>query len=173
MKLVLAANPILLIIDIWTYKLNTSISWTYLTIRQKPTLVVENMLKNMQKILTVIIRYWLLFVICYIDCYLIINIFFSQSISNTHQTMLFQHVSHVLFEGEKFSISWKLHILCVHIPQFLAKRDHGLAVYAEQTGEAAHAHMKPILRRWKVREEKPSHGDKLRRAAANYTRFNL
>lgn len=88
--------------------------------------------------------------------------------------MLFLHVLPVLFfKGEKFSISWKLHIFCVHIPQFLAKRDHWLAIYAQQTGEAAHAHMKPTFRRWKVKEDNPSHGQKLLRAAANYTSFNL
>ena len=31
-----------------------------------------------------------------------------------------------LTPGWKFTISWKLHILCVHVPQFLATRDHGM-----------------------------------------------
>ena len=78
-----------------------------------------------------------------------------------------------ILSGERFGISWKLHILCVHVPQFLDDKDHGMAIYAEQAGEAAHAHMKPVLRRWKVKEDNPTHGQKLLRAAANYTRFNL
>ena len=40
------------------------------------------------------------------------------------------------------TVSWKVHIACNHIEPFLKANEHGLGVYAEQTGKAIHHHFK-------------------------------
>ena len=48
------------------------------------------------------------------------------------------------------TIPWKVHILAVHVPQFLEQRPNfGLGVYAEQVVESSHSRMKPTLTRFK------------------------
>ena len=67
------------------------------------------------------------------------------------------------------TIPWKVHVLAVHVPQFLEQRPNfGLGVYAEQVVESSHSRMKPTLTRFKTlkqvdeagggREAEPSEG---------------
>ena len=59
----------------------------------------------------------------------------------------------ILFCSEKLNlvltIPWKVHILVIHVPQFLTMNsDFGLGVYAEQVIESSHSRMKPTLKRY-------------------------
>ena len=60
-----------------------------------------------------------------------------------------------------------------HLGFFLERTGVGLAKFAEQTCEAAHAAMKPTLRRFNVNEKNKKHGEKSRRAVVCYSSDNI
>ena len=52
--------------------------------------------------------------------------------------------------GVDLSVTWKIHIIINHVPQFLRLiPQHGLGVYAEQVLESSHKHLLPTLNRYK------------------------
>ena len=69
--------------------------------------------------------------------------------------------------------TWKVHILVVHLKPFLEEKMVGLGVFCEQTGEAAHAVMKPTEKRFKTRIDHPDHGNNMMRAATDFTAKNV
>ena len=62
-----------------------------------------------------------------------------------------------------------MHILGLHVEQWLDKHPTGLGVYAEQTGEAAHKDFLRTWKRFKVRESHPTHAARLREAVVRYS----
>ena len=73
----------------------------------------------------------------------------------------------------KLSITWKVHIISVHLEEFLSRKAVGLARYAEQASEAAHCKIKPIERRYGTNITNPSHGRRLKDVVVNFSSNNL
>ena len=71
------------------------------------------------------------------------------------------------------SVPWKMHILGLHVEQWLNKHPTGLGEYAEQTGEAAHKDFLKTWKRFKVRESHRTHAARLREAVVRYSSKRL
>ena len=67
----------------------------------------------------------------------------------------------------------KIHILVVHLKDFLDEKKVGLGIYCEQISEAAHAAMKPTIDRFKRKADHPLHGPRLLRAASCFSGQNM
>ena len=87
--------------------------------------------------------------------------------------MVQEFATEVLNDDVDLSLPWKLHIICVHLPQFLERHQTGLSKYAEQCGEAVHADFKKTQRRFNVRESHPEHGKRLRNGIVDYSSRRL
>ena len=76
---------------------------------------------------------------------------------------------------KKTSILLKIYYFAVtaHLGVFLDRVGVGMAKYAEQTCEAAHAAMKPTLRRFNVNEKNSKHGERSRRAVVCFSSNNI
>ena len=61
-----------------------------------------------------------------------------------------------------------MHVLGCHVEQWLDKNPVGLAVYCEQTSEAAHKDFQKTLKRFAVAEFNPQHAAKLLKASVDY-----
>ena len=77
------------------------------------------------------------------------------------------------FLGIKVSVPWKMHILGLHVEQWIDKHPTGLGVYAEQTGEAAHKDFLKTWKRFKVRESHSTHAARLKAAVVRYSSKRL
>ena len=64
-------------------------------------------------------------------------------------------------------------VVTAHLGFFLDRTGVGLAKFAEQTCEAAHAAMKPTLRRFAVNEKNSKHAEKSRRAVVCFSSDNI
>ena len=73
----------------------------------------------------------------------------------------------------KLSVSWKVHCVTAHLEDVLSKLQKGLAMYAEQTGEAAHWKMKPIMGRHCRSEDHTDHGQSQLTAVCKFASWNL
>ena len=71
--------------------------------------------------------------------------------------------------GQKLTTSWKVHCVTAHLEQFLDIVKVGMAVYAEQTSEAAHAVLKPVEKRFLVQEDNPRHKKQLKKVASGFS----
>ena len=69
----------------------------------------------------------------------------------------------------KLNISWKIHAIVKHLPQFLSRVNCGMALYSEQCAESSHHAMKATLSRFSVGEEHPDHGQRLLRAVVEFS----
>ena len=69
----------------------------------------------------------------------------------------------------KLTVSWKNHILCVHLPPFLEKVQCGMSKYSEQVGESAHASMKKTMVRFSVDECHENHGERMKRGIVEWS----
>ena len=74
-----------------------------------------------------------------------------------------------LDEGVKLGLPWKIHILCVHLPEWLDDHTEGLSKYAEQTCEATHKDFSATYNRFKRKESDQNHGRNLRRSVVEYS----
>ena len=81
---------------------------------------------------------------------------------------LMEYTETVLSPEIKLTVTWKVHCLVVHLPQFLRKVKVGMAIFAEQTTEACHSDFKTTERRFKVQESHKEHGSRLKRAVVEY-----
>ena len=71
------------------------------------------------------------------------------------------------------TIPWKVHVLAVHVPQFLEQRPNfGLGVYAEQVVESSHSRMKPTLTRFKTLKQ-VDEAERSKKAVINISSRNL
>lgn len=69
----------------------------------------------------------------------------------------------------KLNITWKVHVIAIHLPQFLRKSGVGMARYSEQTAESVHHRMKASFERFCVGEGHPKHAEKLMRAMIEFS----
>ena len=70
------------------------------------------------------------------------------------------------------TITWKVHVVACHLETFLGMTGVGMATYAEQTSEAAHAAIKPTLKRFLVSESNPKHPKALKKVAGTFSSMN-
>ena len=87
--------------------------------------------------------------------------------------MVKEYSEEVLDDGVDLSIPWKMHILVVHLPQFLKRHQVGMQMFAEQTVEATHSDFFKTHKRFKVAESHPLHGKRLRRSMVEYSSRRL
>lgn len=73
----------------------------------------------------------------------------------------------------KLTVSWKVHCVTAHLEEFLTRQKTGLAKFAEQTGEAAHCSMKPVMKRHSRSEGHKDHGQKQMIAVRKFGSWNL
>ena len=70
-------------------------------------------------------------------------------------------------------VSWKLHIAMIHMPQFFDRTGQSMSRFSEQTGEAVHHKMREIMARFRVDEDNPKHGERLKRAVVEFSTERL
>ena len=80
-----------------------------------------------------------------------------------------EEVAALNIPGVKLTVSWKNHILCIHLPQFLEKVQCGMAKYSEQEGESAHASMKRTMARFTINECHLNHGERMKRGVVEWS----
>ena len=73
----------------------------------------------------------------------------------------------------RLNVTWKVHTLIVHLPQFLEMSGCGLARYSEQCGESVHHIIKKVLARFKLEETHPKHGERFKRAVVEFSTERL
>ena len=71
------------------------------------------------------------------------------------------------------NVTWKVHVIIVHLPQFLDQSGCGMARYSEQCGESVHHIMKKVLSRFRTDEKHPRHGERLMRAVVEFSTERL
>ena len=69
----------------------------------------------------------------------------------------------------RINVTWKVHILIIHVPQFLLHFRCGMSRFSEQTGESVHHAMKLILARYSVNEDHPLHGERLKKTVVEFS----
>ena len=79
-----------------------------------------------------------------------------------------EYVEAVLDSSIKLTIPWKIHVLVIHLPQWLRIHQKGLSDFSEQTAEACH-HFLKTYRRFSRAETHPEHGKRLRRSVVGYS----
>ena len=75
--------------------------------------------------------------------------------------------------GSKLTVNWKAHIIACHLEPFLDKTGVGMARYAEQTSESAHAAIKPTEKRFAVADTNPKYPKALKKIASAYSGMNI
>ena len=75
--------------------------------------------------------------------------------------------------GQKVAVTWKLHMLCVHLEPLLTKLGRGLGIYAEQAGEAVHHKYKKTKGRFKRNKHHSLHMEALKKALCYWSRWNV
>ena len=83
------------------------------------------------------------------------------------------YASDILDDGIEITTSWKIHILVVHVSQWLEDHPVGLGFYAAQTCESAHSDYKKTEKRYAVSEANPDHPTKLKRSVVDYSSRRL
>ena len=78
-----------------------------------------------------------------------------------------------VLDGIELSITWKIHLIVVHLPQWMDRHSEGLSRFAEQTGEACHHDFSKTNKRFKRKESHPDHGKNLRRSVVEYSSRRL
>ena len=87
--------------------------------------------------------------------------------------ILMEHTDIVLPDNVKASVTWKVHCIVNHLPEFLRKVKTGMSIYSEQTVEACHSDFKKTFKRFKVKESHKNHGNRLKRAVVEYNSRRL
>ena len=75
----------------------------------------------------------------------------------------------VLDDGSAMGLSWKIHILVVHLPEWLDANAVGMAKFSEQTCEATHHDFEATHKRFKRAVGHADHGKNLRRSCVEYS----
>ena len=82
--------------------------------------------------------------------------------------LLQEYCQDVLDDGLDLSLPWKIHMLVVHLPQWLDRHGEGMRKYAEQTAELCHHDFVQTNKRFKRGEAHADHGKNLRRSTVEY-----
>ena len=72
-----------------------------------------------------------------------------------------------------FNVTWKVHVLVAHLPQFLQRYKMGMSAFAEQCTESVHHDFKKTQKRFLVHEDHVDHAQKLKRAMVEYNSRRL
>ena len=75
--------------------------------------------------------------------------------------------------GIPLTVTWKVHVICAHLGDFLTHTGQGLAPCAAQTGESVHAKMKSIVNCHKRKLEHPAHDIQQHRAVVKFSGNNI
>lgn len=73
----------------------------------------------------------------------------------------------------RLTVTWKVHCVTAHLEDVLTKLGKGLADMAEQTGEAAHFKMAPVMARHHRQESHRDHGKGQLTATIKFASWNL
>ena len=71
------------------------------------------------------------------------------------------------------SVTWKVHVLVAHLPQFLRRYNMGMSAFAEQCTESVHHDFKKTAKRFLVHEDHEDFAKKLMRAIVEYNSRRL
>ena len=66
------------------------------------------------------------------------------------------------------NVTWKVHVLVAHLPQFLRRYNMAMSAFAEQCTESVHHDFKKTEKRFLVHEDHCDHANKLKRAIVEY-----
>ncbi len=75
----------------------------------------------------------------------------------------------MLDDGSEMGVSWKIHILVCHLPDWLDAKAVGMAQYSEQACEATHHDFEGTHKRFKRAVGHDDHGKNLRRSVVEYS----
>ena len=64
-------------------------------------------------------------------------------------------------------------MVCAHLEPLLTQLGRGLAIYAEQAGEAVHYKYKRTKSRYQRNKYHPKHGEKQVKAVSNWSSWNV
>ena len=78
-----------------------------------------------------------------------------------------------VYPDVKITITWKLHSMVAHLPQFLRHYKTGMSMFAEQCIESAHADYKRTEKRFLVSESHEDHSKRLKRSVTEYNSRRL
>ena len=73
----------------------------------------------------------------------------------------------------KYTVPWKLHMVCCHLEPLLNRLGRGLAIVCEQAGEAVHHKFKRTKSRYKVNKYHARHGKAQKRAVVHWSSWNI
>jgi hypothetical protein len=73
----------------------------------------------------------------------------------------------------KYTIPWKLHMVCCHLEPLLDRLGRGLAIVCEQAGEAVHAKFKRTKSRYNKNKYHQSHGKAQKKAVVHWNSWNI
>ena len=73
----------------------------------------------------------------------------------------------------KYTIPWKLHMVCCHLEPLLDRLGRGLAIVCEQAGEAVHAKFKLTKSRYNKNKYHESHGKAQKKAVVHWSSWNV
>ena len=73
----------------------------------------------------------------------------------------------------KFTITWKLHMVCCHLEPRLTRLGQGLALVCEQAGEAIHHKFKATRARFKRSKYHPLAGKALKKSVVQWSSWAL
>ena len=73
----------------------------------------------------------------------------------------------------KYTVPWKLHMVCCHLEPLLDRLGRGLAIVCEQAGEAVHHKFKRTKSRYKVNKYHARHGKAQKRAVVHWSSWNI
>ena len=73
----------------------------------------------------------------------------------------------------KYTIPWKLHMVCCHLEPLLDRLGRGLAIVCEQAGEAVHAKFKRNKSRYNKNKYHQSHGKAQKKAVVHWSSWNI
>ena len=71
------------------------------------------------------------------------------------------------------TITWKLHMVCVHLEPLLTKLGTGLAIVCEQAGEAVHCKYKRTKSRYQLNQHHTKHGEAQKAAVVQWSSWNV
>jgi hypothetical protein len=94
-------------------------------------------------------------------------------VAYSHKFVNVQQYLLTLDSNIKLPVTWKIHAILFHLPQFLTRVKFGMAQYSEQTMESIHHKMKATFACFWVLEGNSSHRERLFRSVVEFSSTNL
>ena len=73
-----------------------------------------------------------------------------------------------LEDVKELGLTWKIHIICIHLPQWLERHTVGMSLYSEQCAESTHHDFSKTYKRFKRDISHPDHGKQLLRSVVEH-----